>query len=81
MQETTVSKKYQIVIPKKTREKVGLKEGQKVYAYATKDNNILLSVKRNLKWPDDYIGSEADIWKDIDVAEYLREERGSWDDD
>jgi len=30
MQQATVSPKYQVVIPKKVREKIGIKPGQKV---------------------------------------------------
>ena len=30
MQQVTVSPKYQVVIPKKVREKIGIKPGQKV---------------------------------------------------
>lgn len=78
MSTTKVSDKYQIVIPKSIREKLNLKQGQYLSVFVL-DNGVYLSPKQNLKWPDDYIGSEKDFWSKIDVAQYLRGERNSWD--
>lgn len=72
---TKVSDKYQVVIPKKTRERLKIKKGQHLYVYAFPESIILTPQK---KWPEDYLGSEKDIWSKIDVAKYLDEEHHSW---
>lgn len=76
MAQTKVSSKYQIVIPKSVREKVGLTEGQSLHVYPL-DQGILLTKEK--RWPEDYLGSEKDFWAKIDVAKYLQAERDSWD--
>lgn len=78
MDQTKVSTKYQVVIPKKIREKVKLKPGQVVRFYTT-PGTIHLELPDDKKWPDDYIGSEKDIWGKIDIEKYLAEEDASWD--
>ncbi len=75
MPQTKVSDKYQVVIPKKIRERIKIKEGQELNVYAL-DEGILLTPQK--RWPEEYIGSQKDIWKNIDVAKYLMEERESW---
>lgn len=77
MATTKVTTKYQIVIPKIIRQQASIKEGQELYIYLV-GKEILLSPKK--KWPNDYIGSQKDIWKNVDVAKYLKEERNSWDE-
>ncbi len=77
MEKTRISDKFQVVIPKTVRQKLGLREGQELNAYALKDG-VLLTPKTRRRWPDDYIGSERDIWNSINLDEYLEEERNSW---
>lgn len=74
--ETKVSKKYQVVIPKKARQQMGLREGQILYTYVI-DGNLFLSPEK--KWPNDYIGLGKEIWGKIDVAKYIEEERSNWE--
>lgn len=73
---TKVSDKYQVVIPKKVREKLKLRKGDRLHVYSFEDKLVL---SKNKKWPDDYLGSQSEFWKGIDIAEYLKEERDSWD--
>lgn len=75
MPQTKISDKYQVVIPREIRKKVGFKEGQSLNVYAVADK-VVLSPRKI--WPDDYIGSQKDIWKDVDVSKYLAAERDSW---
>jgi len=79
MSKTIISDKYQIVIPKAVREALKLKKRQILHVYQVDDGSVLLTPEK--KWPDDYIGSQKDIWGKINVAEYLRAERDSWDRD
>lgn len=78
MPTTKVSDKYQVVIPKAVREKLKLKQGQSMEVFLLEDG-LYMSPQKNLKWPDDYIGSQKDFWSKIDVAQYLKQERDSWD--
>lgn len=71
-----VTSKYQVVIPKKIRETLQLKPGQYLQAYRIPDGVILTTEK---KWPDDYIGLHREVWRDVDITEYLENERNSWD--
>lgn len=77
MATTKVTTKYQVVIPKIIRQQASIKEGQELYVYMV-GKEILLSPKK--RWPGDYIGSQKDVWQNIDVAKYLKEERSAWDD-
>lgn len=80
--QTLVSTKYQVVIPKEARKRVGIKPGQKLKVSVI-GNQINLSptkVKKELKWPEDYYKKLKGIWgssKEID--KYLKEEDKSWD--
>lgn len=76
MSKTTVSSKYQVVIPKEVRKRANLREGQELQVYLVEDNIVLTPQK---KWPDDYIASLKDVWKDVDVVAYLKEEDNSWE--
>lgn len=76
MNETLVSTKYQIVIPKKIRLKTKIKPGQKMQVYLA-GNHIVLSPKK--AWPDDYFKDLKGLWKNIDVKAFLDEERDSWE--
>lgn len=75
---TKVSNKYQVVIPKAIRDRVKIKEGQDLQVYSIGDA-IILAPKSDLKWPDDYLGTEKDFWSKIDVRQHIEHERNSWD--
>lgn len=77
MIQTSVSTKYQVVIPRAVRKKIKIKPGQKLSVY-TSGNNIILTP--NMKWPEDYYKELGDVWKGIDIDAYLEEERNSWGD-
>lgn len=76
MSETTISPKYQVVIPKEVRRQLKIQEGQRWYVYSVGDS-IVLSPR-----PESYttkmLGLGKDIWKGIDPLEYIRRERAGW---
>lgn len=76
MPETTISSKYQVVIPKEVRHKLNIKKGQRLQVYPLGDS-IVLTPK-----PESYtakmLGLGKDIWKGIDPLEYIRQERAGW---
>lgn len=79
--EVTVSDKYQVVIPKEARLKLGLKPGQKVRVKSIGANTI--TFERPLS-PEQYVrkyaGSMVNTpWRKegIDAAEWIRRQRDS----
>ncbi|KKQ17430.1 MAG: Transcriptional regulator, AbrB family [Berkelbacteria bacterium GW2011_GWA1_36_9] len=77
MIKTTVSQKYQVVIPKEIREKTAIKEGQEMYVYCV-GNSIVMSPSPR-SYSEKMLGLGQEIWKNIDPLEYIRQERSSWD--
>ena len=73
---TRVSKKSQIVIPKKIRDTVGISEGDELIVDVEGDR-VILKVK-----PKSYAkrlrGLHKNVWKGIDPKKYVRRERESW---
>ena len=76
---TKVSHKFQVVIPKEVRELLGITKGDTLDVYGKNHELIMkkseiikpLSLK-NLK------GLGKEIWKDIDVEDYIKKERECW---
>lgn len=77
MSETTISPKYQIVIPKEVREKAKIKEGQKLNVYSLGDSIVLTPKPKN--YTEKMLGLGKEIWKNVDPLEYIRRERADWD--
>jgi AbrB family looped-hinge helix DNA binding protein len=73
---TRVSKKSQIVIPKKIRDAVGISEGDELIVDVEGDR-VILKVK-----PKSYTkrlrGLHKNVWKGIDPKKYVKGERESW---
>lgn len=66
MNTTTISPKYQIVLPRAIRDKLSLKVGQKVYVETTKDGDVLVrtgskveslygSMRKTLEYADRHV--------------------------
>jgi AbrB family looped-hinge helix DNA binding protein len=79
MDTATVSSKYQVVIPKKARDVLKIKEGDKV-VFDYKDGMVVL-----LHRPEDFVefarGLGSEVWAGAESGEdreQLERERGSW---
>jgi len=77
MSKTTISPKYQVVIPKEVRKKLNIKEGQVLHVYPVGDS-IMFSPKP-INYTEKMLGLGQEIWQDIDPLEYIRQERADWD--
>ena len=81
MNQTLVSTKYQVVIPKEVRKKIKLEPGQKLNVNVSGEQIILspAQTSKKLNWPEDYYEKLSGIWDGVDVDKYIEEERNSWD--
>lgn len=78
--KTLVSTKYQVVIPKEARKKLGIKAGQKMDVEVANHRIVLSKAKENKTWDLEYYRKRlGGVWKGIDADKYLDEERNSWD--
>ncbi len=78
MNKTTLSKKYQVVVPKAVREQMKLRVGEQVSLYGIDAHRAVL-----VRHPKDYVaaleGLGKEVWEALGGAEkYIRGERASW---
>ena len=77
-QTVKVSSRYQIAVPQRVREQLGINSGDRLLVEVRGNAIILLPV------PDNYVthmaGLHADIWDGIDAAAYVSAERDAWTD-
>lgn len=75
----TVSSQYQITIPKKLREALGIKPGQKLLAWIQKwvKGKALTLTPKPKSLADYTLGLGKGLWGDPD--EYIQKERDSWE--
>jgi AbrB family looped-hinge helix DNA binding protein len=73
MDTATVSSKFQVVIPRKARDVLGIKSGDKII-FDYRDGVVALLAR-----PADFVefmcGLGSEVWKGVDVTEYLQGER------
>lgn len=79
MNVTKLSEKYQIVVPKKVREMMKLKVGQRVYITPVSDTQAML-VREPLSHTEALAGLGSEVWEKLGGADaYIKKERSSWD--
>lgn len=71
-----VSKRYQISVPSAVRKRLGIKEGDRLLVEVKGDMLMLLREPRD--YVDHLSGLHEEIWRDVDVNEYLEGERAAW---
>ncbi|HEY5532479.1 MAG TPA: AbrB/MazE/SpoVT family DNA-binding domain-containing protein [Candidatus Anoxymicrobiaceae bacterium] len=76
MDTATVSSKYQVVIPKKARDALKIKEGDKIVFDCRDGMVVMLPRPRNLV--EFARGLGAEVWSGSESGEYLEGERESW---
>jgi|Deesub1362A_J573_1020465.scaffolds.fasta_scaffold09063_2 AbrB family looped-hinge helix DNA binding protein len=77
MQMAKVSSKYQIVIPKKIREMLGLRPGDQLLL--TVEGGKVVMRPRPRSYARHLRGLHKKVWQGIDATEYVRKERESWE--
>ena len=73
---TTVSAKYQVVIPKTVRRALELKPGDRLYV--TVENGRVIMQLQPKSYTRHLRGLHKEIWDGIDATEYVQRERDSW---
>ena len=78
MQQVTIGTKYQIVIPKKIRNKVqGITPGSKLSVYS--DSKAIIIKPEPKNWLERTRGMMKKTWKGLDTTKYLEDLRNEWD--
>ena len=72
-----VGKRYQIVIPRKIREQLGVNIEDEL-VISVRDARIIIQ-PRPQRYSEYMQGLGKDVWKGIDAAEYVRKEREAWE--
>jgi len=78
MSTTTLSSKYQIVIPAPVRERMHLRAGTKVTLYPLDDDYAIIA-KRPVDPVSALKGLGKEVWQALGGGEkYIKQERNSW---
>lgn len=78
MNVTTLSEKYQIVIPKTVREQLRLTVGNQVIVQPINDDSAII-IKRPASLTDALSGLGKEMWLELGGADnYVKMERAAW---
>lgn len=77
IQKAKVSSKYQIVIPKKVREVLGLRPGDR-FLITLEDEKVVMRL-RPRSYARHLRGLHKEVWEGLDATEYVRKERERWE--
>ncbi|MEA3442766.1 MAG: AbrB/MazE/SpoVT family DNA-binding domain-containing protein [Chloroflexota bacterium] len=72
-----VGKRYQIVIPKKIREQLGVRVEDKLIA-SIRDGWIVMQ-PRPQRYSEYMQGLGKEVWRGIEATEYVKREREAWE--
>ena len=70
----TLSSKFQIVIPRKAREAMGLSAGDELLVLSKPDRVVIVAKPK--KFAKHMAGLDRDVWQGAEA--YLQDERESW---
>ena len=71
-----VNSKYQITIPKSVREKLNIKQGDRLLIDV--QDGVIVLIPQPKRYTEYLQGLHGEIWKGVDVEKYLNGERGAW---
>lgn len=72
-----VGKRYQIVIPKKIRERLGIKIEDELIVGARDGWIVMQRMPR--RYSEYMQGLGKEVWKGVEATEYVRKEREAWE--
>lgn len=71
-----VSAKYHITIPKIARKKLNIKKGDRLLCDV--QDGVIVLIPEPKRYTFYLKGLHGDIWKGVDIQNYLNGERGAW---
>jgi AbrB family looped-hinge helix DNA binding protein len=75
-EKVRIGKRFQIVLPKSVRKSLGVGEGDKLIITVKEGEALLRPLPRN--YSKYMLGLHKELWKSVDVDEYIKEERKKW---
>jgi len=72
-----VGKRYQIVIPKKIREQLGVKISDELIISVR--NSWIVIQPRPRRYSEYMQGLGKGVWKEVEATEYVKKERQAWE--
>lgn len=78
---STITSKYQTVIPRQIREELGLAVNQELLwsSYQTAKGRISIVTPKPKRWSEYMRGLGRDIWNGIDTTQYINTLRDEWE--
>ena len=76
MKSVKINAKYQITLPKPVREKLNIKAGNRLLVDV--QDGVMVLIPQPKRYTDYLQGLHSDIWKGVDVEQYLDREREAW---
>jgi AbrB family looped-hinge helix DNA binding protein len=76
-QTAKVSSKYQIVIPKRVRQELGLQPGDR-FLITLEDGKVVMRL-RPRSYAQHLRGLHKEVWEELDATEYVQKEREAWE--
>ncbi len=78
--QSTLSRKYQTVIPSQIRRLLQLKAGDTIIWQITqyKNQTQAIASPKPQKWTEYTRGLGKSIWKDVNIEDYIRKLRSEW---
>jgi AbrB family looped-hinge helix DNA binding protein len=77
-QTVKVSARYQIAVPSVARERLNIKQGDRLIV-DVQDGVIILTPEPS-NYAERLAGLHSDVWEGVDSDQYLQAERNAWDD-
>ena len=76
-QSVKVSSRYQIAVPSTARERLNIKQGDRLFVDV--QDGLLILIPEPSSYAERLSGLHSDIWKSTGTEGYLEQERSAWD--
>jgi len=77
-QSVKVSSRYQIAVPSLARERLNIKQGDRLIVDV--QDGLLILIPEPSSYVERLSGLHRDIWKSTGTDGYVEQERGAWDE-